>query len=228
MKINIKELFTEHAIEITDSQVEKLEKYYEILVDWNNKLNLTAITEYEEVLKKHFLDSIYLIKYFDFNNKSLLDVGSGAGFPSLPLKIMIPSLEVTIIDALKKRISFLEVLTKELDINADLIHGRAEEFKNRNYYDFVTARAVARLNILSELCLPFVKVGGLFLPLKGPKYEEELEESVKGIKILGGKYIQTLNFQIDDNSRSVLKIEKVAVTNKIYPRQFGKIKSKPL
>ena len=228
MKIDIKELFKKHDIEINDSQITKLEKYYEVLVDWNSKINLTAITDYEDVLKKHFLDSIYLIKHFDFNNKQLLDVGSGAGFPSLPLKIMIPSLNVTIIDALKKRVTFLEILTKELDLNAKLIHGRAEEFNNRNFYDFVTARAVARLNILSELCLPFVKVGGLFLPLKGPKYEEELEESLKGIKILGGKYIHTINFQIDDNSRSVLKIEKVSNTNKLYPRQFGKIKSKPL
>ncbi len=215
-------------IELTDKKYDQFIKYYELLVEWNSKINLTAITEFEDVFIKHFYDSLCLVKGIELSNQSLLDVGSGAGFPSIPLKIIFEDLDITIIDSLNKRIKFLDSLTKSLNIDVRLIHGRVEEHKFKNHYDIVTARAVSNLRVLTELCLPFVNVGGLFIALKGPKYKEELEESKNAVKVLGGKLLKTLEYEVDNQKRALVLINKITNTEKQYPRIYGKIKSKPL
>lgn len=228
MKEEFIALLDEIGIEINDKDYIKFEKYANTLLEWNKVMNLTAIKEEKDVYIKHFFDSIYLSKYIDVSDIELLDVGSGAGFPSIPLKILFPDLKVTIIDSLNKRIKFLQHLTKELNLEVTLIHGRAEEHNLKNHYDIVTARAVARLNILSELCIPFVKTGGSFIALKGPNYEEELTESKNAIKILGGRVKEVYSYNISDSDRTLIEIEKIEKSKEKYPRQFGKIKAKPL
>ncbi len=215
-------------IELTEKKYDQFIKYYEILVEWNSKINLTAITEFEDVFIKHFYDSLCLVKGIKLTNQLLFDVGSGAGFPSIPLKIIYSDLDVTIIDSLNKRINFLKLLTKELSIDIRLIHGRAEEHKNKNYYDLVTARAVSNLQILSELCIPFVKKEGYFIALKGSNFKEELEKSSNVIKTLGGKLNEVIEYTIEGLGRSLIIIKKVKETNSKYPRIYGKIKSNPL
>ena len=221
-------LLNELNIELTDKMYEQFIKYYELLVEWNEKINLTAITEFEDVFIKHFYDSLCLVKGIKINTQSLLDVGSGAGFPSVPLKIVFKDLDITIIDSLNKRINFLKLLTEELDIKVELIHGRAEEHKYKNHYDLVTARAVSNLQILSELCIPFVKKGGIFIALKGSNYKEELNKSTNAIKTLGGKTDRVIEYEVKGLSRSLIIIKKVKETNNKYPRIYGKIKSSPL
>jgi 16S rRNA (guanine527-N7)-methyltransferase len=168
------------------------------------------------------------VKSLDFESQTLLDVGSGAGFPSIPLKIIFPNLKITIIDALKKRITFLDHLTEELGVDVTLIHGRAEEFMRKHCYDIVTARAVANLNMLSELCIPFVRVGGQFLAMKGPRLTEEILDSKHAIEMLGGTIKSDIEYTIDDQERHILVVEKTTKSDKIYPRKFSKIKSNPL
>jgi len=216
------------GITITDEKYNKFVMFYEILVEWNKNINLTSITDFEDVFIKHFFDSLCLVKGAKLSDQRLLDVGSGAGFPSIPLKIIFEALDITIIDSLNKRIKFLEELAKSLDIKVRLIHGRVEEHNFKNHYDIVTARAVSRFQILSELCLPFVKVGGVFIALKGPKYKEEYEESKNAISVLGGKLLKTIEYEIDNQNRALVIIEKVQKTEKQYPRNYSKIKSKPL
>lgn len=228
MKIQFESLLQELGISLSEKQWHQFHRYYELLVEWNQKINLTALTEIEDVFIKHFYDSLCLLKGIEIKDQTLLDVGSGAGFPSIPLKIIFPELDVTIIDALSKRIKFLEVLTKELDVEARLIHGRAEEFERKHCYDIVTARAVANLRVLSELCIPFVKVDGYFIALKGPKHDIELDESMNAITTLGGKHIKTLEYEVQGQTRSLLLIKKVTKSLKIYPRAFAKIKKNPL
>lgn len=228
MNNNFAKLLSNLNIELNELQVKQFETYYQMLIEWNDKINLTSITLKEEVYTKHFFDSICLIKALPLSNQSLLDVGSGAGFPSIPLKIIFPDLKITIIDALNKRIKFLMELTKELDIDIELIHGRAEEFNRKNSYDLVTARAVANLRMLSELCIPFAKIGGYFIAMKGPSYKTELSESKNAIRILGGKTENTIEYEIENQFRSIIKIKKIEKTKDKYPRIFGKIKSKPL
>ena len=215
-------------ITITDEKYEKFITFYELLVEWNEKINLTSITNFEDVFLKHFYDSLCLVKGVNLNQQSLLDVGSGAGFPSIPLKIVFEDLNITIIDSLNKRIKFLKELTKSLNIEVRLIHGRVEEHKFRNHYDIVTARAVSNMRVLAELCLPFVKVGGLFIALKGPKHKEEFEQSKKAVKILGGKLLKTIEYDIDNQKRALILISKITSSDKKYPRVYGKIKSNPL
>lgn len=227
MTVNVSKIFDLEGISLTETQLEQFEIYYRLLVDWNEKINLTAITEKEEVYQKHFVDSLSLRNVIP-TSSSLLDVGSGAGFPSIPLKILDPSINVTIIDALQKRITFLELLCKELGVEVELIHGRAEEFDRKNQYDFVTARAVANLNMLSELCIPFVKVGGYFISMKGPKFQEELKQCETAFEILGANYEDKIHYTINEEQKTLLKIRKVSETSDKYPRKFKKIKSKPL
>ena len=215
-------------VDLTQKKYDQFMKYYEILTEWNSKINLTAITEFDDVFIKHFYDSLCLVKGIDLSKQSLLDVGSGAGFPSIPLKIIYEDLDITIIDSLNKRINFLKILTNELNIESKLIHGRAEEHKNKNYYDLVTARAVSNLQVLSEICIPFVKKGGHFIALKGSKYKEELENSGYAIKTLGGKLNRTIEYDIEGIGRSLIIIDKVKETNNKYPRIYGKIKGNPL
>ncbi len=212
----------------------KFEAYFKKLVEVNEVMNLTSITDHDGVYNKHFLDSLSIAKAIDLNKEqTLLDVGSGAGFPSIPLAIVSNKISVTIIDALNKRISFLNDLAKELELdNVKALHIRAEEYakEKRNSFDIVTARAVARLNILSELCLPLVKVGGYFIAMKSQDYKDELKEALNGIQILGGSVEATIPFELPDDQgfRTLIIIKKVKETNKKYPRAFARIKEKPL
>ena len=221
-------LLNQLGIELNEKQKEQFDKYYNTLVTWNEKMNLTAITEREEVYIKHFYDSLSLVNAVSLSNQTLLDVGSGAGFPSIPLKIVFPDLQVTIIDALQKRIGFLSTLCNELEIDVELIHGRAEEYDHKNSFDLVTARAVANLNMLSELCIPFVKKNGYFLSLKGSKYQEEIESIKNALDILGAEIENVLEYSLEEQVRAIIKIKKTRDTNNKYPRKFNKIKSKPL
>ena len=215
-------------IELTENMYNQFMKYYELLIEWNSKINLTAITEFEDVFIKHFYDSLCLLKGIKLSNETLLDVGSGAGFPSVPLKIVFKDINITIIDSLNKRINFLKSLTSELGITVELIHGRAEEHHLKNHYDIVTARAVSNLQILSELCIPFVKKEGCFIALKGSNFEEEVNKSKKAINILGGKLNEVVQYNVEGLGRSLIIIDKVKETNSKYPRIYGKIKSNPL
>lgn len=212
----------------------KFEAYFKKLVEVNEVMNLTSIIDHDGVYNKHFLDSLSIAKAIDLDKEqTLLDVGSGAGFPSIPLAIVSNKISVTIIDALNKRISFLNDLAKELELdNVKALHIRAEEYakEKRNSFDIVTARAVARLNILSELCLPLVKVGGYFIAMKSQDYKDELKEALNGIQILGGSVEATIPFELPDDQgfRTLIIIKKVKETNKKYPRAFARIKEKPL
>ncbi|TDM20102.1 16S rRNA (guanine(527)-N(7))-methyltransferase RsmG [Macrococcoides canis] len=225
----------EKGFELTDVQQKQFAIYYETLVEWNEKINLTAVTEKEEVYLKHFFDSITPSFYFDFNKiKSICDVGAGAGFPSIPLKILYPHLELTIVDSLNKRINFLNHLSAELNlINCRFVHDRAETFGKGAYresFDVVTARAVARLSVLSELCLPLVKKGGHFIALKGAQGEIEVEEGLFAISILGGAVVENhpLTLPEEESMRYILDIEKRRQTPKKYPRKPGTPNKEPL
>ncbi|MBS4189839.1 16S rRNA (guanine(527)-N(7))-methyltransferase RsmG [Bacillus sp. FJAT-49705] len=224
------------GINLSPQQIEQYEMYYSILVEWNEKMNLTAITDKSEVYLKHFYDSITAAFYFDFNQPfHLCDVGAGAGFPSLPIKIAFPELRITIVDSLNKRIGFLEHLSKELGLkNIQLIHDRAETFGQKKEYretfDVVTARAVARLSVLSELCLPLVKTGGTFVAMKGASAREELDVGKKAIAILGGRLQQSYSFTLpkEESERNILIINKEKATPKKYPRKPGTPNKTPI
>lgn len=219
-------------IEITQLQLAQLDKYYELLIEWNKKINLTRITEKEEVYLKHFYDSITLIKAIDLTkNLEVCDIGTGAGFPGIVLKIIFPNLKLTLVDSLNKRIEFLKIVIKELNLKQiEVIHQRAEEYskENKNKYDLVTARAVSKLNIISEICIPAVKINGYFIAMKA-QIEEETKDTT---------FLNKLNSQITDivsfvlpyeNSiRNLIVIKKLNNTNNIYPRKFDKIKKNPL
>lgn len=226
------ELLKSHGIELNDVQINQFDKYYQLLVEWNEKMNLTAITDEEGVYLKHFYDSITIAFDFEFNQQKIVDVGAGAGFPSIPLKIVYPELDITIVDSLTKRITFLNHLFKELELtNCKAISARAEDYAkdNREKCDVVMARAVAKLSILDELCLPLVKVGGYFLALKGLKAAEELQEAKRGIGILGGSVEKINDFTLLNNdNRTNIIIKKVKATPNKYPRMFAKIKKQPL
>ncbi len=209
---------------------EKFYQYYQFLISENKKYNLTRITDVNDVYYKHFYDSIYLSKLINLDNQEILDVGSGAGFPSIPLRIINPKIQITIIDSLNKRIHFLEELIGILKIsNVKLIHGRAEELAKKQFYDIVVARAVAKLNILAEITLPYVKTGGFFVAMKSVNFENELSEANSAIAKLGGKVISADKYKIDENEEHVLIIiKKISPTPSMFPRQFGKIKKSPL
>ncbi|MBO8164802.1 MAG: 16S rRNA (guanine(527)-N(7))-methyltransferase RsmG [Brevibacillus sp.] len=226
----------ERGIALEPGQMEQFDTYYRLLVEWNNKMNLTAITDEDEVYLKHFYDSLtaaFFVSLAGINN--LADIGSGAGFPSLPLKICFPHLQVTIIDSLQKRIGFLELLTKELGLDGvTAVHARAEDAGHdpqlRETFELVTARAVARLNVLAEYCLPFVRVGGYFLAMKGANISFELNEAKQAIKKLGGKTDRLESFELPDGAgeRNIVIIEKVTSTARAYPRKAGVPAKKPL
>lgn len=222
-------MLLEKGITLTDKQLDQFNLYFKTLVEWNEKMNLTAITDEEEVYLKHFYDSITASFYFDFSKPfRLCDVGAGAGFPSIPLKIVYPHIEVTIVDSLNKRISFLNHLAKELNLeNVHFIHDRAETFgvnpEYRESFDVVTARAVARMSVLSELCLPLVKTGGYFIAMKAANAKEELSVGQKAITTLGGKVeeIFTFTLPIEESERNITVIKKEKQTPKKYPRKPG-------
>lgn len=222
----------ELGIEINKTMLEQFEYYYDKLVSYNEKVNLTAIIEKEEVYIKHFLDSIVIAPYLK-QNATLVDVGTGAGFPSLPLKIVRPDLKVTMVDSLNKRIIFLDELIKELSLNnIDAVHSRAEDYikHNREKFDIIVARAVASLNTLSEYCLPFIKTGGLFYAYKSNSIYDELEVASNAIKILGGKVLEVKEIVLPytDITRTFAIIEKVNITPKQYPRDKNRPKTQPL
>ena len=220
-----KQLSTQ-GIELSEEQQRQFQTYYQMLVEWNEKINLTSITEEHEVYLKHFYDSIAPSFYTDLTKElTICDIGAGAGFPSIPLKIIYPNLKVTIVDSLNKRIKFLNQLAEALDLeNVNFVHDRAETFGKgvyRESYDIVTARAVARLSVLSELCLPLVKKGGQFIALKSSKGEEELEEARFGLGILGGKVRETISYELPEEAgeRQMILIDKRSQTHKKYPRK---------
>lgn len=222
---DIKEL----GITLSDKQISQFISYYEMLVEWNQVMNLTAITEYEEVMKKHFLDSITLIKAFDITKKvSVIDVGCGAGFPGLALKIAYPNLKVTLLDSLNKRIHFLDEVIVKLGLEGvETIHGRAEDFakpgKLRECYDLAVSRAVANLSTLSEYCLPFVKKGGYFIPFKSEKVLEEIKDAEKALSVLGGTLEGQVEFTLPDTDyyRNLVVIKKTKSTPAKFPRKAG-------
>lgn len=221
---------------LTEKQIGQFLRYYELLVEWNEKINLTAITEYQDVMKKHFIDSISLVKAFDVSqNASVIDVGTGAGFPGLALKIAFPNLQMTLLDSLNKRVSFLDVVIKELGlIEIETVHGRAEDLakekKFRESFDLCVSRAVANLSTLSEYCLPFVKVGGQFISYKSEKIAEELKQADKAIGILGGRVERQVEFHLPESDiyRNLFVIKKVKETAMKYPRKAGMPGKSPL
>lgn len=223
------DLLREKGIELTGRQLEQFEAYYRELVEWNEKINLTAITEKDQVYLKHFYDSISLSFFVDFKKVgTLADIGAGAGFPSIPLKIVFPHVKVTIIDSLNKRIQFLNQLVEKLGLSqVQCLHARAEEAARkpllRDRFDLVTARAVARLNVLNEFCLPFVKEGGLFASMKGSDPGDELNEAKKSIQVLRGelKAVHRFELPIEASTRHIIVIEKKAATPANYPRKAG-------
>lgn len=222
------EKLNEHQIKLNDIQKKQFEIYASMLAEWNQKMNLTSITDEEGIYMKHFYDS--LIPSFDINfSGSLCDVGSGAGFPSIPLKIMNPKLDVTIIETLGKRVTFLNELCNALKIEAVLLHARAEECHElRESFDFVTARAVANMPLLCELCIPLVKVGGCFVVMKGANGREELKESQKALTLLGCEVKHVFEASLEGMSRINIECVKVRPTPKKYPRPFSKMKKNPL
>lgn len=226
----------ELGIALTDKQKQQFDKFYELLVEWNKVMNLTGITEYEEVNEKHFVDSLSIVKAINMENvKSVIDVGTGAGFPGIPLKIAFPHLKVVLLDSLNKRINFLNTVIAELGLtDIKTIHGRAEDYAKQTEYrekfDLCVSRAVANLSTLSEYCLPYVSIDGLFIPYKSGEIDEELENSKKAVKILGGKIENVVKFQLPGTEigRSFVKVRKIANTNKKYPRKAGLPAKEPL
>ncbi len=225
----------EFSIELTERQLSQFERYFELLVEWNKKINLTAITDPQGVAVKHFADSLSVLRYVDIpQNAKVIDVGTGAGFPGVVLKIVRQDISLTLLDSLKKRFLFLEELLCELGLEADFAQGRAEDYaQDLNYregYDIVVSRAVANLNTLSEYCLPFTRLSGRFIAFKGSNTAEELSVSKRAIQILGGCVRNTHAFELpfDGGSRVLVEIEKIQPTPEMYPRNNGRIKSKPL
>ena len=223
-------------IPFSSEQQEQFVTYYKMLVEKNKVMNLTAITEFDEVLDKHFLDSIALARYVDLTTSiSLIDLGTGAGFPGMPLKIMFPNLKVTLADSLNKRIAFLDEVIGELGLtDIQTVHARAEDLAHnsdyRERYDYCVSRAVANLSSLSEYCLPFVRIGGTFISYKSGEIEEELAAAKKAIFLLGGQFDQVIPFQLEgtDLGRSFVLINKDKKTAKTYPRKSGMPTKKPL
>ncbi|GLJ01741.1 16S rRNA (guanine(527)-N(7))-methyltransferase RsmG [Bacillus sp. YKCMOAS1] len=226
----------EKGITLSPVQLEQFETYFRMLVEWNEKMNLTSITEKEEVYLKHFYDSISAAFFIDFHKvTTICDIGAGAGFPSIPLRICFPHLHVTIVDSLQKRITFLNELAKGLNLqDTTFYHDRAETFgqrkEKRESYDLVTARAVARLSVLSELCLPLVKKEGLFVALKASAADEEMQAGKKAVTVLGGEVVEKHSFvlPLEESERNIIVIEKKKQTPKKYPRKPGTPNKSPI
>lgn len=216
-------------IKLNEQQKEQFHRYYELLVEWNKVMNLTGITEYGEVNEKHFIDSLAINKVIDIEKiDTVLDIGTGAGFPGLPLKIAYPHLKVVLLDSLQKRINFLNTVIEELGLEEiETLHGRAEDYAKKTEYreqfDLCVSRAVANLSTLSEYCIPYIRVGGIFVSYKSGNIDEEVDNSKKAVKVLGGKLESVEKFQLPGTeiSRSFVKVKKIEQTKKRYPRKAG-------
>lgn len=222
------------GVRFSVEQIEQFYKYMNLLIEWNEKMNLTAITEPKEIILKHFIDSIMILKYIDDNSK-LVDVGTGAGFPGVPLSIMNPTLKITLVDSLNKRLIFLQEVVKELNLkNIEIVHARAEEFgQNKNYrekFDIATSRAVANLATLSEYLVPLVKIGGKIISMKASNAKEEINDAQKAIEVLGGKIEKIEEFDLpeSDIGRTIIIIDKNKCTPAIYPRKAGTPAKEPI
>jgi 16S rRNA (guanine527-N7)-methyltransferase len=232
----LKNGFGEFGLEISDEQIEQFLRYYELLVEWNGFMNLTAITEFEEVCVKHFIDSVSLCKCVELDREiSVIDVGTGAGFPGIPLKIVFPKLKVTLLDSLGKRVKFLnEVIDKLGLVGVEAIHGRAEDYAKagllREEFDICVSRAVANLATLSEYCMPYVKVGGYFVSYKSEKISEEVVSAGRAVEMLGGVVDRQVEFTLPESDiyRNLFMIRKVKATPKKYPRKAGMPSKEPL
>jgi len=222
------------GVRFSVEQIEQFYKYMNLLIEWNEKMNLTAITEPKEIILKHFIDSLTILKYIDDNSK-LVDVGTGAGFPGVPLSIMNPTLKITLVDSLNKRLIFLQEVVKELNLkNIEIVHARAEEFgQNKNYrekFDIATSRAVANLATLSEYLVPLVKIGGKIISMKASNAKEEINDAQKAIEVLGGKIEKIEEFDLpeSDIGRTIIIIDKNRCTPAIYPRKAGTPAKEPI
>ncbi len=231
----MQEYFNQFDIALTVHQKNQFLQYYNLLIEWNSMMNLTAITDFDEVCEKHFADSVSLVKAVDLSACStLIDVGTGAGFPGIPLKIVFPHLKVTLLDSLNKRVNFLTEVIEKLQLeNVTALHGRAEDFARnplyREKYDICVSRAVANMSTLSEYCLPFVRQGGYFVPYKSQKGLEEIGEAAKAITLLGGKYQKKVEFHLGEEEYRVLfLIDKAKATPKKYPRKAGLPAKEPI
>ena len=224
------------SVEVDRKKIDQFNQFYDLIVEWNNVMNLTAITDYKDVVEKHFLDSLSIERILKLDDiKAVMDVGTGAGFPGMPLKIIYPELKITLLDSLNKRVKFLNEVIRQLELkNIDAIHGRAEDIgKNENYrekYDLCVSRAVANLATLSEYCMPFVRVGGVFVSYKSGDIDEEVLKSKKAISLFGGKIDEVVKFQLPgtDINRAFVKIKKIKKTPKKYPRKSGIPSKEPL
>lgn len=226
-----KDAFEKYGLILSEKMYEKFDIYADFLVEYNKNVNLTAITEPADILYKHFIDSVLMLKFGEIMHDSkLIDVGTGAGFPSVPAKIYDDSLNITLLDSLNKRITFLQILCDKLEINACFIHGRAEDISKmpeyREKFDISCARAVANMSLLSEFCLPFTKVGGTFIALKGPN--EDISEGKNAIALLGGNVSRETNYSIEGEQRKIIIVNKISQTPTKYPRNSSQIKKKPL
>ncbi|MCX8128993.1 MAG: 16S rRNA (guanine(527)-N(7))-methyltransferase RsmG [Clostridia bacterium] len=224
----------EYEVVLTELQIENFMKYKDLLKEWNEKINLTAIEDDKDVMIKHFVDSLSILPYLENTNKKVMDVGTGAGFPGIPLKIVLSNLDITLFDSLEKRIKYLNIVIEELKLQGiRALHGRAEEYgmkqEYREKYDIVVARAVANLPVLLEYCLPFVKTGGIFIAMKGSNIEE-VDASAKALDILGGKLdsVKELTLPFSDMKRNIIIIKKLRQTPTKYPRKAGKPSKEPL
>ena len=224
------------GITLTETQQKQYDTFYELLVEWNKVMNLTGITDYEEVNEKHFIDSLSLVKAIDIHKvNSVIDIGTGAGFPGVPLKIAFPHLKIVLLDSLNKRINFLNTVITTLGLQGiETIHGRAEDFAKQTQYreqfDLCVSRAVANLTTLSEYCVPYIKVGGMFVPYKSGEIDEEITQAKNALQILGGELEDVIKFQLPGTEigRSFVKINKIQKTAKKYPRKAGLPAKEPL
>ena len=218
------------GLSLREDQIDRLCRFGQLLLKQNQVMNLTAITEPTAVARLHFLDSLALLREEALAGKTLIDIGCGAGFPGVPLAIAEPTLRVTLLDSLQKRVNWLKTILPELGVDATCVAARAEEYvaEHREAYDVATSRAVARLNILSELCLPYVKVGGKFLALKGAMAQAEADEAKTAIEAMGGRLAEIREYPVGEAIHRIVVVEKVRPTPKAYPRKFAKIKQQPL